>query len=277
LSQRPLRLATILAHPDDETFGIGGTLIKYTDAGVECHSLSLTQGEAGTNGDPADPIPRERLGAVRAEELAESGRRMGLASTTCFTYPDGGVAKAAAADVVRDIVRWLRTTRPDVVITWGPDGGNGHADHVATGELAIRAVELAGVARHEPELGEHVHVRRCYRMVTPADALDRVREQSPDLAAYMDTLEVKPHRWTREELGAVIDIRAVADRKWDAMQAHRSQQADLDVFAKLRDTVKFVSEQETYIRAFPMPGGPPLDTDLFAGVVAPRPRPPAGG
>jgi LmbE family N-acetylglucosaminyl deacetylase len=266
LPERPLRLATILSHPDDETFGIGGTLIKYTDAGVECHSLSLTQGEAGNNGDPADPIPRETLGAVRAAELAEAGRRMGLASTTCFSYPDGGVANASEADVIRDIVRWLRATRPDVVITWGPDGGYGHPDHVATCALALRAVELAGIARHEPDLGEHVHVRRCYQMVAPAEAFDRLREQAPEFAAYMDTLAVKPRRWTREEFGAVIDIRAVAERKWQAMEAHRSQKQDLDRFRWLRGSVGFVEREETFIRAFPDPGGPPLDTDLFAGV-----------
>ncbi|HLZ47715.1 MAG TPA: PIG-L deacetylase family protein [Candidatus Limnocylindria bacterium] len=266
MPERQLRLATILSHPDDETFGIGGTLIKYTDAGVECHSLSLTQGEAGANGDPADPIPRERLGEARAAELAEAGRRMGIASTTCFTYPDGKLAQASAADVVRDIVRWLRAKRPDVVITWGPDGGYGHPDHVATGPLTLHAIELAGIQRHEPGLGEHVHVRRCYQTVVPAAAFDRLRELAPDFAAYMDTLAVRPHRWTEEELGAVIDIRDVADRKWHAMQAHRSQVVDLERLARLRDTMGFVTQEETYIRAFPDPGGPPLETDLFAGV-----------
>jgi LmbE family N-acetylglucosaminyl deacetylase len=267
LAQRPLRLATILAHPDDETFGHGGTLIKYTDAGVECHSLSLTRGEASTNaGDPADPIPRERLGAVREEELAESGRRMGLASTTCFRYPDGGVAEAPADDVVRDIVRWLRAKRPDVVITWGPDGGYGHPDHIATGERALRAIELAGVARHEPGLGDHVHVRRCYRAVIVADLFDTFMELEPDFKAYMETLPVKPRRWTRAELGAVIDVSAVADRKWQAMQAHQSQRADLERFARMRDQTGFIPQEEMYLRAFPEPGGPPLDTDLFVGV-----------
>ncbi len=236
---------------------------------MECHSLSLTRGEASTNaGDPAAPIPRERLGEVREAELAESGRRMGLASTTCFRYPDGGVAGVPAHDAIRDIVRWLRTTRPDVVITWGPDGGYGHPDHVATGELALRAIELAGVARYEPGLGDHVHVRKCYRAVIVAELFDRFMELEPDFKAYMETLPVKPRRWTREQLGAVIDISAVADRKWQAMQAHQSQRADLDRFERMRERTGFVPQEEMYLRAFPDPGGPPLESDLFAGLTA---------
>ena len=260
-------LATILAHPDDETFGVGGTLIRYTDAGVVCHSLSLTQGEAGQSGRAGAPlIPAERLGQIRAAELAESGRRMGLASTTALRYPDGALADAPAADVIRDIVRWLRSARPDVVITWGPDGGYGHPDHIAAGELALRAIALAGVARHEPELGEHLHVRRCYRMVAAAEVFDRLIELTPDFGAYMATLPTKPQRWERSSLGAAIDIRAVADRKWHAMQAHGSQQQDLDRLERVRDAVAFVANEETYIRAFPDPGGPPLETDLFSAI-----------
>jgi len=268
LPDRPLCLATILAHPDDETFGVGGTLLRYTDAGVVCHSLSLTRGDAGESGPAGStPIPAERLGEIRAAELAESGRRMGLASTTAFRYPDGALASAPAGVVIRDIVRWLRATRPHVVIVWGPDGGYGHPDNIAAGELALRAVSLAGVARHEPELGEHVHVQRCYRMVVSAEVFDRLGELTPDFSAYMDTLATKPRRWVRSDLGAVIDIRAVAERKWHAMQAHATQQQDLDRLASVRDAVGFVSSEETYIRAFPDPGGPPLETDLFAALA----------
>jgi LmbE family N-acetylglucosaminyl deacetylase len=267
LPEWPLCLATILAHPDDETFGVGGTLIRYTDAGVVCHSLSLTRGEAGESGRPGTaPVPTERLGDIRAAELAESGRRMGLASATALRYPDGALAAAPADDAIREIVRWLRSTRPDIVITWGPDGGYGHPDHIATGEFALRAIALAGVARHEPELGEHVHVRRCYLMVATAEVFDRLRELTPDFGAYMDTLATKPQRWDRSSLGAVIDIRAVADRKWHAMQAHATQQQDLDRFERLRDQIGFVAREETYLRAFPEPGGPPLESDLFSAI-----------
>ena len=268
MPDRPLCLATILAHPDDETFGAGGTLLRYTAAGVVCHSLSLTRGDAGESGPAGTaPIPAERLGEIRAAELAESGRRMGLASTTALHYPDGALASAPVDAVIRDIVRWLRETRPDIVITWGPDGGYGHPDHIAAGELALRAVSLAGVARHEPELGEHVHVRRCYRMVVAAEVFDRLRELTPDFNAYMDTLATKPQRWERSDLGAVIDIRAVAERKWHAMQAHATQQQDLDRLAGIRDAVGFIATEESYIRAFPDPGGPPLETDLFSALA----------
>ncbi|MEP7003495.1 MAG: PIG-L family deacetylase [Chloroflexota bacterium] len=273
MPERPLVLATILAHPDDETFGVGGTLIRYTDEGVLCHSLSLTRGEAGQSGVAgAPPIAPERLGEIREAELAESGRRMGIASTTAFRYPDGALADAPADAVVRDIVRWLRSTRPDVVITWGPDGGYGHPDHIAAGELVLRAIAVAGVARHEPELGEHVHVRRCYRMVASAELFDRLRALTPDFAAYMDTLPVKPLRWERASLGAAIDIRAVADRKWNAMLAHATQQQDLDRFGALRGQLDFIGSEETFIRAFPDPGGPPLETDLFAALRGPVTR-----
>ena len=283
MPERPLSLATILAHPDDETFGVGGTLIRYTDAGVLCHSLSLTRGEAGQSGRTgAPPIAKERLGEIRAAELAESGRRMGLASATAFAYPDGALADAPAEEVIRDIVRWLRSTRPDVVITWGPDGGYGHPDHIAAGELALRAIALAGVARHEPDLGDHVHVKRCYRMVISAELFDRLGDLDPQFVAYMETLPVKPRRWERSGIGAAIDIRAVADRKWHAMQAHVTQQQDLDRFERFRDTIDFASSEETFIRAFPDPGGPPLETDLFAAIrpvggAATRSRPPADG
>ena len=263
----PLRLATVLAHPDDETFGTGGTLIRYASEGVDVHSLCLTEGEKGWNGAPDHPVAAPgQVGATRAKELAEAGRRMGLASVTCLRYPDGGVAGVREDYVVRDVVRWLRRVRPDVVITWGPDGGYGHPDHIAAGERALRAVQLAGIARHEPELGDHVHVKRCYRFVAPAEFVDAIATLVPEFTEYMKTLAVKPQRWTRDRLGAVIDVAPLIDRKLDAMRAHATQAPDYAMWQKARETMPRILAQEAYIRAFPDPGGPPLETDLFAAL-----------
>ncbi len=254
----PFVLATILAHPDDETFGVGGTLIRYADEGLKVHSLCLTQGEGGWNGDPDHPVvAQERLGEKRASELAEAGRRMGLASTTCLTYPDGGLAGVAEDEVVREVAGWLRRIRPDVVITWGPDGGYGHPDHIAAGERALAAMRLVG------------GVRRCYRFVASADFVDGLRAINPQFAEYMETLAVKPQRWTRDRLGAAIDIVAIADRKIEAMKAHETQEPDYREWIGARERIPWLFAEEVFTREFPDPGGPPLETDLFAALRSP--------
>ncbi|HUQ42216.1 MAG TPA: PIG-L deacetylase family protein [Candidatus Limnocylindrales bacterium] len=259
-------LATILAHPDDETFGTGGTLIRYVREGMTVHSLCLTQGEQGwAGGDGAPVLPREAVGGARALELAEAGRRMGLTSTTCLAYPDGGLAEADPYRVVGDIVRWLRRVRPDVVITWGPDGGYGHPDHIAAGERALRAIELAGIERYEPELGDHVHVKRVYRFVASASLIDNLERVLPAFAEYMKTLAVKPQRWTRERLGALIDTSDVAEQKIEAMRAHETQTPDMNMWLRAREDLPDLLTEESYIREFPDPHGP-LETDLFAAL-----------
>src|SRR5438552_12499994 len=222
-----LRLATILAHPDDETFGTGGTLIRYAREGIEVHSLCLTEGEKGWAGIDDHIVPRELVGPTRAKELADAGRRMGLASVTRLGYPHSGHADVKEEWVVRDIVRWLRRVRPEVVIIWGPDGGYGHPDHIAAGERALTAIELSGVQRHEPELGAHWHAKRCYRFVAVAELIDRLSSLMPAFAEYMETLDVKPQRWRRDRLGAVSDLAAGLDANVHAMAAHQTQAPDL--------------------------------------------------
>src|SRR6266513_1407704 len=137
----PLRLATILAHPDDETFGTGGTLIRYAREGIEVHSLCLTEGEKGWAGIDDHIVPRELVGPTRAKELAEAGRRMGLASVTCLRYPDSGLADVNEEWVVRDIVRWLRPSGPH------RGGGTRPHRHRAVGRAAARARARSALAR----------------------------------------------------------------------------------------------------------------------------------
>ena len=265
----PLVLGTVLAHPDDETFGVGGTLIRYASEGIAVHSLCLTKGEQGSAGDPAGPqVPRELIGPTRAAELAEAGRRMGLATVTVLGHPDGGLAEAPEEAVVRDIVAWLRRVRPDVVITWGPDGGYGHPDHIACGVRALRAIALAG-APGLAELGAPFAVRRGYRFVVDAHTLDAMPLVYPEFEAYMRSLAVKPERWTPDRLGARIDVRPYLERKVHAMDAHRTQAPDIAAWARGRRLDPDVMRDECFIRAFPEPSGT-CDSDLFATL---RPSP----
>ncbi len=262
-------LGTVLAHPDDETFGVGGTLVRYAAEGIAVHSLCLTRGEQGTTGEPGAPLVSSALlGPTRAAEVAEAGRRMGLRSVTVLEHDDGGLAAAREDLVVWDIVAWIRRVRPDVVITWGPDGGYGHPDHIACSTRAMRAIEVAAGAA-EPALGAPFAVRRCYRFVLTADTLAMLPIIYPEFLAYMRTLVVRPERWTEDRLGARIDVRPHLARKVHAMEAHLTQAPDLAAWARGRQLDPDFQRDEAFIRAFPDPLGP-VEHDLFAAL---RPSP----
>ena len=245
-----LRLGTVLAHPDDETFGTGGTLIRAVRRGGDVHSLCLTRGEAGWAGDPESPITtREKLGELRAEEIREAGRRMGLASVTVRDWGDGKLADAAPRAVEDDILGWLRDVRPDVLITWGPDGGYKHPDHIAAGERCIAALERAGDAMP----------KRVYRFVIHERNWRVMRDNMPEWVSLLDTLVP----WRDDQLGAVIELtKDELERKWHAMQAHQSQLPDLRNWEKLMRVDSDGLRTEAYLRHRPAQGGV-LERDIL--------------
>lgn len=136
------RLLYVLAHPDDESMGFGGTAVRHTRAGVEVHLLCLTRGGAGWGGRPPGRRPEE-LPEIRSQELraAADGLRFGGA----VGYPDGGVPACDQAEIMRRIRDHAVAVKPDVVVGWGPDGGYFHPDHIACGACTDEALAGAGI------------------------------------------------------------------------------------------------------------------------------------
>src|SRR6187401_166300 len=121
----------VLAHPDDESLGNGGTLARYAAEGVETYLATATRGERGWNGPPdAYPGP-EALGRTREAELRAAAAELGLREVSFLDYIDGDLDQADPAEAVGRIGAVLRRVRPHVVITFGPDGAYGHPDHIA--------------------------------------------------------------------------------------------------------------------------------------------------
>lgn len=246
-----MRLGTVLAHPDDETFGVGGTLIRAARRGARVHTLCLTRGELGY--DSSDPsLSAEKVGAMRADEICEAGRRMGAASVTVLDWGDGGMEgdrglpRADARAVESAIAAWLSEHRLDVLITWGPDGGYGHPDHIAAGERCLSALDRVGDAAP----------RRVYRYVAYEAEMDAWTRFFPewDLARRVKA-------WKKKDLGLLIRLSdEELESKWRAMEAHRSQASDLANWQKVMraapDSIRF----EAYVRHAPRDGG--LETDL---------------
>ncbi len=136
--RRPLRVLGIFAHPDDETLCAGGTLAKYASAGADVRVVSLTKGGAGEIRD-ASVATRATLTEVRERELAAAGRELGLAGTTCLDLPDQGLSQIDTRTLAGLVSTTLDEVDPDVVITFGPDGFSGHADHTAVGAAVTAA------------------------------------------------------------------------------------------------------------------------------------------
>ena len=137
-SRQPPRLLGIFAHPDDETLCAGGTFAKYASAGSEVRVVSLTKGGAGQIRD-ASAATRATLTSVREKELDAAGIELGLTETRCLDYLDGELADIDSQILVGLVSDLLSEFDPDVVITFGPDGFSGHADHIAVGAAVTAA------------------------------------------------------------------------------------------------------------------------------------------
>ena len=163
-SGRAPRVLGLFAHPDDEVFCVGGTIARCVGAGAVTAIVSLTQGEAGQIRD-ASTATRRQLGAVRLKEFHQSVAELGVDDVTCLDLGDGRLASqplevvAAAAGAVID------QFQPDVIVTFGPDGGTGHPDHVTSCLATIEAM------RNTPDPPRLLHARFPMRGPVIVDAI----------------------------------------------------------------------------------------------------------
>lgn len=245
-------LACVFAHPDDETFSSAATLAGYAAAGVACTVLCATDGDAGRNsGVPVGS--REELGRVRRAELHQAAGILGVRHVRSLGLPDGGLPRVDADALVGDMVRFLREQRPQVVITFGPEGGpNSHRDHRVISRLATAAFFLAGLPDAWPDqleggaLAPHT-ARRLYYI-----------SWDPPAPAAGGNPGGPPHA---VPLTARIDARPWADTKRGAFEAHRSQLSLRDTFEALAMT-----GSECYALAAGEPQPHRVVEDLFAGL-----------
>ena len=144
------RLLGVFAHPDDETFCAGGTFAGYAGQGAEIMVVSATRGQAGQIRDAA-AATRRTIGAVRETELRLACSRLGINHVRCLGYEDGNLAGADFSALVDEIAEVIEEFRPDGVITFGPDGGYGHPDHMTISAATTAACAQAARAGVAPD------------------------------------------------------------------------------------------------------------------------------
>jgi LmbE family N-acetylglucosaminyl deacetylase len=157
-----LKLMAVLAHPDDESLGVGGILAKYAAEGIETSLVTATRGERGWFGDEHAYPGVEALGQIREAELRTAAEVLGIRSVDFLGYLDGDLDQAHPAEVVSKIALHLRRVKPDVVVTFGPDGSYGHPDHIAISQSTTAAI-IEAASTDSPssrELAPH-RVAKC--------------------------------------------------------------------------------------------------------------------
>jgi LmbE family N-acetylglucosaminyl deacetylase len=145
-----LRLMCITAHPDDEAGSFGGTLRLYHDRGVETAVVCRTPGQAATHRGGAKDD--QELAAMRRREFAASCELLKVSRATVLDCPDGKLHRQELDRVVSDLTLQLRQFRPQVVMTFGPEGGlTGHTDHSMASVFATLAFHWAGRSNRFPD------------------------------------------------------------------------------------------------------------------------------
>lgn len=135
-------LLAVLAHPDDEAYRPGGTLALLARRGVRVHVLTATRGQAGSCGDP--PLcAHDELPPVRERELRCACAALGIEPPRLLDYEDGYLSEADPTTIVAQILAVVREVRPNVILTYGPDGVSGHPDHIAISQFAAEAFRRA--------------------------------------------------------------------------------------------------------------------------------------
>lgn len=171
------KILAVFAHPDDETFGTGGTLAYYAHNGVEVHLVCGTRGEVGEV-DPGMLKPGQTIGELREHELRCAAGILGLTSVHFLGYRDSGMAgteenkhpNAFSAQplekVSRQIVDIIRELQPEVVVTFDPNGGYKHPDHIMAHRAAVEAFDRAGDTNYKDGLATY-HPQRLYYATFP--------------------------------------------------------------------------------------------------------------
>ena len=240
-------IGAVFAHPDDETFGPGGTIARYVAAGAVCHLYCATDGGAGrTSGVTVDSSGG--LARVRRTELLAAARRLGIASVRTPGHEDGALARVDADALVGEVVDFLREHRPEVVITFGPEGArNAHRDHRAISRAASAAFFLAGLPTAYPEQlagGRAPHApRRLYYVSWPPPA------PGDPLPAHGVPATAR------------VAVRAFLTVKREAFLLHATQREHL---ARLERAI--FTEDELFAFAAGAPQPAPVVDDLFAGL-----------
>ncbi|GAB4469935.1 MAG: PIG-L family deacetylase [Anaerolineae bacterium] len=296
MSVEERRLLVVVAHPDDESFGMAGLIARYTRENAGVYLICATNGDVGT----VDPQFMEGYNSVAERRLAEldcAARTLGFARVFTFGYRDSGMAgspdnhhpdalvTASLDEVTARVVAVIREVRPQVVITFDPYGGYGHPDHIRIHEAAVAAFHAAGdPAYHSEWIDETLppySPQKLYFSVfnrgwlKPIVRLMPLFGQDPSRFGRNHDIDLRAIAAQQFPIHARVRTRAYEEIARQARDCHASQLplqgtsqrlSLLNLYQRLWNWLS--PAEHTFMRAYPPVNGGhhQVERDLFQGV-----------
>jgi len=242
------KILCVFAHPDDESFFLGGTLAKYSKEKWIIHAICATNGEAGHSDIPSDSSV-QNLGAIRRSELQEAATVLGIQEITFLDLKDGGLSTCTPGTLEDPIVQKMEAFLPDVVITFDPTGISNHPDHVKISYATTFAFQKYTKYLHSlvaktvigrgKEWKDQEYLRafgdiektlddpKLYYACVPEEIISyMIAKKLHEREAYGKPLKGTPEKMVT----TVIDIRPYQLVKGKALLCHKSQEKDVDKY-----------------------------------------------
>lgn len=231
------KILCIFAHPDDESFSAGGTIIKYAKAGWTVDLLCATKGEAGSTGE-VRVSTGDALGEVRQAELQEAGKVLGISSITFLPYKDGTLHTQVSGNIEEALITILAEKKPDIIITFETGGISNHPDHIKLSYATTYAFQEYAKMRRKAKK-EDENPPKLYYACIPESVGQYLVEN--------DVFPKEAHErlWKGVEdkkVSTVIDFKRFAGQKEEALSKHVTQMVDVDRFYSIDSNVLAVQE-----------------------------------
>jgi LmbE family N-acetylglucosaminyl deacetylase len=261
-------LLAVLAHPDDESFGLGGTLALYSSRGYDVYYVCATRGEAGT-------VDEEHLkgfkdtAEMRTAELMKAAQALGLKEVFFLGYRDSGMPgtepnqhpdaqiNAPIDEVAGRVVKYIRDLKPEVVLTFDPIGGYKHPDHIHIHKATVLAFENSDNASFHPEAGLPFKAKALYYQVFPKGLLKAAVRlmplfgKDPTKFGRNGDINIKELAEVSFPVHVRLNVQPVSEAKRKASEAHASQGGGQMRRGLMGFITKFLGEKEDYMQAYP--------------------------
>jgi LmbE family N-acetylglucosaminyl deacetylase len=262
------KMLCIFAHPDDETLGMGPAIARYAAEGVEVNLITATGGERGWFGTPGTHPGFQVLAAMRKTELHAAAKILGIARVDRLGGLDGELDQAEPQPLLAKLVQLIREIRPQVVVSFGPDGGYGHPDHIAISQLTAAALLRAADPIDLPEAGPSHRVLKFYYMVTGEKAARAYHDQGMHIEMNVGGVARTLVAWPEWAITTRVQAAAYLSQVYQAILCHQTQLPSLPGIESisLNAMAEFLGEQ-TFYRAYSLVSRScEREDDLFQGI-----------